>query len=81
MRDHILFGFGTTISLDAKTHSVPKFIGAPQHNFEIVDLGIKLSVPLALDGRANPNDTLFPSVEDLHDQKKCVTRVHSPIWS
>ena len=26
---------------DAKTRSVPQFIGAPQRNFEIADLGIE----------------------------------------
>ena len=41
MRDHIPFGFGTMISLNAKTCSVPLFIGAPQRNFETIDLGIK----------------------------------------
>ena len=45
-----MFGFGTTISLDAKTRSVPQFIGAPQRNFETADLGIESSVPLALGG-------------------------------
>ena len=39
-----LFEFGTAILLDAKTHSVPQFIGAPQRNFETTDLGIESSV-------------------------------------
>ena len=38
------------ISLDAKTRSVPQFIGAPQHNFETANIGIESSAPLALDG-------------------------------
>ena len=66
MRDHIPFGFGTTISLDAKTRSVPQFIGAPQRNFKNDDLGIKSSTPLALGGRVNPSDTLVPAIETLH---------------
>ncbi len=66
MRDHVLFGFGTTISLDAKTHSVPQFIGAPQHNFETIDPHIKLSMPLALYGQVNPSDTLVPTVKTIH---------------
>ena len=45
-----MFGFDTAISLDAKTRSVPQFIVAPQRNFEIADLGIESSVPLALGG-------------------------------
>ena len=39
------------ISLDAKTHNVPQYIGAPQHNIEITDLGIESSMPLALSER------------------------------
>ena len=54
------------ILLDAKTHSVPKFIGASLHNFESTDIGIELSVPLALDGLVNPSDTLGPSSKSLH---------------
>ena len=50
MRDHILFGFGTTIALNAKTRSVPQFIGAPQHNFGTANLGIESSAPLAPSG-------------------------------
>ena len=46
------------ISLDAKTRSVPQFIGAPECNFETVDLGIKSAVPLALGGKVKPSDTL-----------------------
>ena len=53
LRDHIPFGFGTMISLDAKTCSVPQFIGAPQWNFETADLGIKSLAPLALGGWVN----------------------------
>ena len=49
------------ISLDAKTRSVPQFIGAPQCNFETTDLGIESSAPLSLDGKVNPSDTLFPA--------------------
>ena len=65
MRDHISFGFGTTISIDGKTLSVPQFIGAPKHNFETADLGIESSVPLALDGWVNPSDTLFLATKSL----------------
>ena len=61
MRDDIPFEFKTTISLDAKTRSVPQFIGAPQRNFETVDLGVKLLMPLAPDGWVNPSDTLVPA--------------------
>ena len=64
--DHILFGFNTMISLDAKTRSVPQFICASLCNFEIVDLGIKLLAPLALDGRVNPSGILVLSIESLH---------------
>ena len=66
MRDHILFGFGIVISLDAKICSVRHFTGAPQHNFETADLGIESSTPLALDGWVNPTNTLFPDIEILH---------------
>ena len=66
MRDHIPFGFRIAISLDAKTRSVPQFIGAPQCKFETVDLGIKLLVSLAPNGRVNPSDTLVPVTESLH---------------
>ena len=66
MRDHILFGFDTVISLDAKTCSVPQFIGAPQRKFETVDLGIESSVPLALSGWVNPSDTLVLATETIH---------------
>ena len=54
------------ISLNAKTFSVPQLIGAPQHNFETADLGIKLLVTLASNGQENPSDTLVPAVESLH---------------
>ena len=54
------------ISLDAKTRSMPQFIGAPQRNFLTTDLGIELSVPLALNGWVDPSDTLFLSMEILH---------------
>ena len=60
---HILFGSSTMILLDAKTRSVPQFIGVPQRNFETADLGIKSSVPLALGGRVNPSDTLVLAME------------------
>ena len=66
MRDHILFGFGTVISLDAKTRSVPQFIVAPQRNFETVDLGIESSVPLASGGWVNPSHTLVLATETIH---------------
>ena len=54
------------ISLDAKTHSVPQFIGAPQRNFEISDLGIKSLVPLAPSGQVNPSDILVLATETIH---------------
>ena len=66
MKDHIPFGFGTVISLDAKTHSVPQFIGASHRNIETSDLGIKFLVQLALDGWVSPSDTLFLAVESIH---------------
>ena len=66
LRDDIPFGYGTTILLDAKTCSVPQFIGAPKHNFETADLGIKLSVPLAPNTWVNPSETLVLAVESLH---------------
>ena len=61
-----MFGFGTTISLNAKTRSVPQFIDASQCNFETTDLGIKYSAPLALDGRVNHSETLVSLAESLH---------------
>ena len=54
------------ISLDAKTRSVPQFIGAQQRNFEIADLGIESLVPLDLDGLVNPILTLVPTIETIH---------------
>ena len=54
------------ILLDAKICSVPQFIGALLCNFETIDLDIKSSVPLALDGWVNPSDTLFLATESLH---------------
>ena len=60
-----MFGFGTTISLDAKTRSVPQFIGAPQRNFETVDLGIESLAPLAPGGWLNPSETLVPATETI----------------
>ena len=66
MRDHILFGLGTMILLDAKTRSVPQFIGAPQRNFETVDLGIESFLPLAPSGWVNPSDTLVLAMETIH---------------
>ena len=54
------------ILLGAKTRSVPQFIGAPQRNFETADLGIELSVPLALSGRVNLSDTLVLDIETIH---------------
>ena len=66
LRDHIPFGFGTKISLDAKNRSVPQFIGAPQHNFETADLGIESSVPLAPGGWVNSSHTLVPATETIH---------------
>ena len=50
LRDHIPFGFGTTISLNAKIEGVPQFIGVSLYNFETTYLGIKSSAPLALSG-------------------------------
>ena len=61
-----MFGFGTVISLDAKTRSVPQFIGAPQRNFETADLGIESSAPLAPGGWVNPSHTLVPATETIH---------------
>ena len=54
------------IFLDSKTRSVPQFIGASQHNFETIDLGIELLVPLALNGQVNTSDTLVLASESLH---------------
>ena len=65
-RGNIPFGFGTMISLDAKTRSVPQFIGALERNFETTDLGIKSSVPLALGGWVNPSHTLVLAIETIH---------------
>ena len=65
-RYHILFGFDTVISLDAKTHSVPQFISAPQCNFETTDLGIKSSMPLDLGGWVNPSHILVLATETIH---------------
>ena len=62
----IPFGFGTAILLDAKTRSVPQFIGAPQRNFETVDLGIKSLAPLVLGGRVNPSHTLVLATVTIH---------------
>ena len=78
--DHIPFGFGTTISLDAKTRSVPQFIGAPQHKFETADLGIELSAPLALGGWVNPSHTLFLAIETIHHSRPPRTK-ESPRYS
>ena len=64
-RSHF-FGFDTTISLDAKTCSVPQFIGASQCNFEIANLEIESLVPLALDRWVNPSDTLVLVIEIIH---------------
>lgn len=66
MRDQILFGFSIVISLDAKTCSVPQFIGASLRNFETIDLGIKSSMPLALNGGVNPDNTIFLTMESLY---------------
>ena len=74
MRDHIPFGFGTTISLDAKTHSVPQLIGAPQRKFETADLGIESSVPLALGGWVNPSHTLLLATETIHHPRPPSTK-------
>ena len=60
------FEFDTAISLNAKTSSVPQFIGASPYIFETIDLGIKFSNPLALYGWKNPSDTLVLVVEVLH---------------
>ena len=45
---------------------MPQFIGAPQRNFETIDLGIESLAPLDLDGQVNPSDTLVPAAESLH---------------
>ena len=85
MRDHIPFGFGTTISLDAKTRSVPQFIGTPQRKFETADLGIESSAPLAPGGWVNPSHTLVPATETIRHSRpprtkesarcsKCISR-------
>ena len=75
MRDHIPFGFGIAISLDAKTRSVPQFIVAPQRNFETVDLGIESSVPLAPGGWVNPSHTLVPAMKTRSEERPCRERV------
>ena len=62
----ILFRFGTTISLDAKTCSVPQFIGASQRNFKTVDLHIESLAPLALDGWVNASHTLVLATKTIH---------------
>ena len=54
------------ILLDAKICSVPQFTVTILCNFETIDLEIKSSVPLALDGWVNPSDTLFLAEESLH---------------
>ena len=61
-----MFRFGTMISLNAKIRSVPQFMGAPQCNFETIDLGIELLALLALDRLVNPSDTLVPLTETIH---------------
>ena len=66
MRDRIPFGFGTTISLDAKTCNVPQFIGAPERNSKTADLGIESLVPLAPGGWLDPSDTLVLAIESIH---------------
>ena len=66
LRDHIPFGFGTAISLNAKTHSVPQFIGPPKCNSETIDLDIESSTQLALGGQVSPSDTLFLAIEIIH---------------
>ena len=65
-RYHIQFGFSTMISLNAKTHIVPQFIGAPQRNFETANFGSEKLAPLALDGWVNPSDTIFLATEIFH---------------
>ena len=62
------------VSLDAKTRSVPQFIGAQQCNFETTNLGIKSSVPLAPYGRVNPSVTLVPSTETIHHPRRPRTK-------
>ena len=85
LRDHIPFGFNTTISLDFKTRSVPEFIGALQRNFETIDLDIKSSAPLAPGGWVNPSHTFVPATETIHHPRprrtkespwcsKCISR-------
>ena len=88
MRDHIPFGFGTAISLDAKTRSVPQFIVAPQRNFETADLGIESSAPLAPGGWVNPSHTLVLATETIHHPRpphteeslRCSKRVSKSIF-
>ena len=85
LRDHIPFGFDTTILLDAKTHSVPQFIGAPELNSKTIDLGIKSSVPLSLGEWVNLSHTLVLATETIHHPRpphteesprcsKCISR-------
>ena len=80
MRDHIPFRFGTTISLDAKTRSVPQFIGAPQRNFETADLGIESSFPLAPGGWVSRSHTLVLATETIRHSWPPRTK-ESPRWS
>ena len=74
------------ILLNAKTHNVPQFIGAPQRNFETIDLDIELSVPLAPGGWVNPSHTLVPATKTIHHSQpprtkesprcsKCISRL------
>ena len=68
------------ISLDAKTHSMPQFIGAPKRNFETANLGIESSAPLALVGWVNPSHTVVPATETIHHSQPPHTK-ESPRWS
>ena len=60
-----MFEFDIVILLNVKTHNVPQSIGASLHNIEIVDLGIELLEPLALDRKMNPSNTLVLAIESL----------------
>ena len=69
-----------------QNRSMPQFIGAPQRNFETVDLGIESSEPLAPGGWVNPSDTIVLTTETIHCSRpprteesprcsKCVSRL------
>ena len=62
------------ILFDAKTRSVPQFIGAPQRKFETADLGIKSSVPLGPGGWVTLSDTLFLATKTIHHSRPLRTK-------